>query len=238
MIREAGNVSTVEWNEKSSAPCALSRETRWSVPLHHIKPWNIIFLVKKVHFCSERNASCVSGCVLSATPCIILSYTASFFQTLRLARKWKEESAGMCCSSGKTHLPPLQPPPEPLRTYLKGETRDAKQFLANVCKYNAAFQMTSFGGKVCKESGYMPTFKVQGQIYHLMGSMLPVGNGVPQSVYILCVFRLGYSGNSRQPSMKLLIDVDLCRLDDCTRSRSVRAHPSVERITASRLIKL
>lgn len=33
--------------------------------------------------------------------------------------------------------------------------------------------MTSFGGKICNETGFMPTLKVQGQIYHLIGSLLP-----------------------------------------------------------------
>ncbi|XP_067131955.1 uncharacterized protein [Centruroides vittatus] len=33
--------------------------------------------------------------------------------------------------------------------------------------------MTSFGGKQIKEGGFSPTFKVQGQVYHLIGSILP-----------------------------------------------------------------
>lgn len=32
--------------------------------------------------------------------------------------------------------------------------------------------MMSFGAKAISEGGWMPTFKVQGQVYHLMGSLL------------------------------------------------------------------
>ncbi|UYV80140.1 hypothetical protein LAZ67_18001816 [Cordylochernes scorpioides] len=33
--------------------------------------------------------------------------------------------------------------------------------------------MTSFGARQVVEQGYMPTFKVQGQVYHVIGSLLP-----------------------------------------------------------------
>ncbi|GBN30735.1 hypothetical protein AVEN_154528-1 [Araneus ventricosus] len=36
--------------------------------------------------------------------------------------------------------------------------------------------MTSFGEKTIAEEGFMPTFKVQGQIYHTAGSVLPLPN--------------------------------------------------------------
>ncbi|GFV64161.1 hypothetical protein TNCV_3206691 [Trichonephila clavipes] len=38
------------------------------------------------------------------------------------ALKWKGETSGMCCSSGKVKLPPILKPPEPLCSLLKGET--------------------------------------------------------------------------------------------------------------------
>ncbi|GFX90220.1 uncharacterized protein TNCV_2449951 [Trichonephila clavipes] len=36
--------------------------------------------------------------------------------------------------------------------------------------------MSSFGAKEVDEGNYMPTFKIQGQLYHLIGSLLPVDN--------------------------------------------------------------
>jgi hypothetical protein len=93
------------------------------------------------------------------------------------ALKWAGEAPGMCCVGGKVRLPPLQPPPEPLKTLMSGTTLRSKHFLENIRKYNSCFQMTSFGAtnEVC-EPGFMPTFKVQGQVYHRVGSLLPLPN--------------------------------------------------------------
>jgi len=33
--------------------------------------------------------------------------------------------------------------------------------------------MTSFGAKEIREGNFMPTFKIEGRIYHLIGSLLP-----------------------------------------------------------------
>ncbi|CAE1246573.1 unnamed protein product [Acanthosepion pharaonis] len=44
--------------------------------------------------------------------------------------------------------------------------------------------MTSFGAKSISEGGWMPTFKVQGQVYHLMGSLLADQGEPPQCLQI------------------------------------------------------
>ena len=55
----------------------------------------------------------------------------------------------------------------------------------NIRRYNCCFQMTSFGAtSIVKESGFMPTFKVQGQIYHRIGSRLPCPNESPKFLQI------------------------------------------------------
>ncbi|GFU44734.1 uncharacterized protein TNCV_2220511 [Trichonephila clavipes] len=51
----------------------------------------------------------------------------------------------MCCAKGKVKLPELHSPPEPLSMFLSGVRRVSKHFLENIRKYNACFQMTSFG---------------------------------------------------------------------------------------------
>ncbi|XP_062518328.1 uncharacterized protein LOC134193517 [Corticium candelabrum] len=90
------------------------------------------------------------------------------------ALKWQKETKGMCCSNGKVSLPTLTSP-EPLQTLLKRETAESRHFLDNMRKYNSCFQMTRFGAdKEVTEHGYMPTFKVQGQVYHTIGSLLPM----------------------------------------------------------------
>lgn len=93
------------------------------------------------------------------------------------ALKFKKETPGMCCSNGKVDLPLLVDPPEPLRTLVSGTTPLSKHFLDNIRMYNSCFQMTSFGAsKIVDDVGFMPTFKIQGQIYHLIGSLLPLPN--------------------------------------------------------------
>ncbi|GFY63907.1 uncharacterized protein TNIN_23161 [Trichonephila inaurata madagascariensis] len=83
-------------------------------------------------------------------------------------------SQGICCSSGKVLLDSFQQPPEPL-SLLCGKHDQSQYFLNNIRRYNSAFQMT-FGAKTVLEGNYMPTFKIQGQLYHLIGSLLPVDN--------------------------------------------------------------
>lgn len=90
------------------------------------------------------------------------------------AIKYEKETPGMCCSNGKVKLPTLNEPPPALLNFF-GPDPLSRHFLQEIRKYNSCFQMTSFGAtKIATMGGYMPTFKVQGQIYHKIGSLLPV----------------------------------------------------------------
>lgn len=90
------------------------------------------------------------------------------------AFKFKNEPPGLCCSSGEIILTPVIDPPEPLQS-LFIPCSLSKHFLENIRKCNACFQMTSFGAsRIINDDGYMPTFKVMGQVYHRIGSLLPV----------------------------------------------------------------
>ena len=45
--------------------------------------------------------------------------------------------------------------------------------------------MTCFGTtKEVREPGYMPTFKIEGQVYHIVGSLLPLPNEQPKFLQI------------------------------------------------------
>ncbi|GBN55601.1 hypothetical protein AVEN_119165-1 [Araneus ventricosus] len=113
-----------------------------------------------------------------------MTLECNFCQVLR----WKGESPGMCCSNGKIRLHSLQAPPEHLYTLLTADYSDAVHFQDNVRKYNACFQMTSFGStKEIREAGFMPTFKVQGQVYHRIGSLQPLRNEEPKFLQIYFV---------------------------------------------------
>jgi len=103
------------------------------------------------------------------------------------ALKWKEEAHGMCCSAGKVQLPPFEPLPEPLYSLVMDNHPEHVHFLDRVRKYNGCFNMTSFGAKQVLRDGFIPTFKVQGQVYHLVGSLLPAPQQEAQFLQIYFV---------------------------------------------------
>lgn len=101
------------------------------------------------------------------------------------ALKYPKESPGMCCMSGKIILTKLKEPPQVLMQYLYGKTHESKHFMKNIRKYNSAFQMTSFGAtKIFNKENYLPTFKIQGQVYHTIGSLLPEKTNDPKFLQI------------------------------------------------------
>lgn len=84
------------------------------------------------------------------------------------AIKFKKEAPGMCCSNGKVILTPLIDPPKPLSDYVSGDSDIARHFLLNIRKYNASFQMTSFGAsKIFNNDQYLQTFKIAGIGYYI-----------------------------------------------------------------------
>ena len=101
------------------------------------------------------------------------------------ALQWKEESTGMCCSAGKIRLPILQEPVQPMKDFIVDNSEESKLFLPNIRKYNLCFHKTSFGAdKVVRMPGFSPTFCIQGQVYHRIGSLLPEINIEPQFLQI------------------------------------------------------
>lgn len=82
-------------------------------------------------------------------------------------------------------IPLLEEPVEPLKGLFSGSTEESRHFLNNIRKYNACFHMTSFGvDRVISMPGFSPTFIIQGQVYHRIGSLLPMTDGPPQFLQI------------------------------------------------------
>ena len=93
------------------------------------------------------------------------------------ALKWKKETDSMCCCKGKVYLEKIQDPPEPLNSLLSYETAASRHFLDNIRCYNSCFQMTSFGAdREVNHTGFSPSFIIQGQVYHKIGTLLPLAN--------------------------------------------------------------
>ena len=66
----------------------------------------------------------------------------------------------------------------------EGIDSDGKHFLTNIRKYNSAFQMTSFGCNEVSVAGFNPSFRIQGQVYHLIGSIVPLQGESPKFAQI------------------------------------------------------
>lgn len=102
-------------------------------------------------------------------------------------KKWKEESPDICCSNGKVVLPPIETLPAPLHSLLLNNHPKSQHFLTNIRKYNGCFQMTPFGAKTVNVGGFMLTFKIQGQVYHRIGSVLPLYANEPSFLQLYFV---------------------------------------------------
>lgn len=167
-------------------------------------------VLERAAFAYDANLNYASLDVVSiGTMSVVCVYCKAF--------KFKHETPGLCCASGQVKLPQLNPPPEPLRSMIIGTSPSSKHFLTNIQTYNSCFQMTSFGATKIIRDNFMPTFKVitvndiyhvyfddnntydcenfgiqqiQGQVYHRLGSLLPLPD---QSYQFLQIYFVGNS---------------------------------------------
>jgi hypothetical protein len=80
----------------------------------------------------------------------------------------------ICCAHGKVLLPDLlEPPPYLLNLYTSLES-DAVSFRKNIKRYNNVLACTSFGASIDTiPSQGISNFRIHGQVYHLIGPLLP-----------------------------------------------------------------
>ena len=84
----------------------------------------------------------------------------------------------LCCANGRVLMRPEQDPPEYIKHLLQQNA-----FMENIRAYNQMFAMTSFGATVDEtvNHGRGPyVFKVSGQIYHKIGTLIPTGDANPK----------------------------------------------------------
>ncbi|KAJ7032962.1 hypothetical protein C8F04DRAFT_890575, partial [Mycena alexandri] len=83
---------------------------------------------------------------------------------------------GTCCLQGKVDLPPVRAPPRDLLQLFDGTSHYSRNFKENIWAYNSAFALASLGVTVDRRvnDGRGPyVFKIQGALYHKVGSLLP-----------------------------------------------------------------
>ncbi|XP_076885786.1 uncharacterized protein LOC143535408 [Bidens hawaiensis] len=111
------------------------------------------------------------------------------------AKLWKDEakrgqrtngekiSYFMCCCYGKVQLPKLKELPADYISLFTSSDAKSKFFLKNIRRYNSMFSFTSMGGKIDKSinKGNAPfIFRLSGQNYHNIGSLLPTTGSKPK----------------------------------------------------------
>jgi hypothetical protein len=92
-----------------------------------------------------------------------------------------------CCANGKVILPFLQELPPPLNTLLTGTDPRSRTFRQNIRMYNSALSFTSIGAKIDQQitgTGGVYTFRIHGEMYHRIGSLLPDSETQPQFAQI------------------------------------------------------
>src|SRR5690606_32813591 len=83
---------------------------------------------------------------------------------------------GICCLSGTVGLPPLAAPPIELQELFARDNAISKKFLDQIRIFNNAFAFVSLGVKMdtTRPAGRgPPTFRIHGELYHRIGSILP-----------------------------------------------------------------
>ncbi|PBK97448.1 hypothetical protein ARMGADRAFT_1134740 [Armillaria gallica] len=88
-----------------------------------------------------------------------------------------------CCRKSQVVLPPACEPPLALRQLLEANDAQAKDYRDRMWMYNRAFSFTSLGvnedHSVNLHQCGPPVFRIQGELYHCSGSLLPSCNQAP-----------------------------------------------------------
>ena len=90
----------------------------------------------------------------------------------------------LCCSQRRIKLPVLESKSPYLKSLYDGTNSSSIHFLGKIRSYNFCFQKTSFGANIKRIDGYNPSFTVQGQVYHRIGSTQPQPQKHPQFLQI------------------------------------------------------
>jgi hypothetical protein len=90
----------------------------------------------------------------------------------------------ICCGDGKVQLPLLeQPPPLMQQLLFNNSSAASKNYQANSRTYNAMFSFTSPGmnfDETYNKGKGPPTLRLQGQVCHRIGSLLPLPGQRPK----------------------------------------------------------
>ncbi|KAK1416261.1 hypothetical protein QVD17_32050 [Tagetes erecta] len=104
-------------------------------------------------------------------------------EVVKSAKPAYESTYALCCGYAKVQLPEYKPPPTNYADMFRSSDSKSNYFKSNNRKLNSIFSFTSMGGKIDKSvnSGNAPyIFRLSGQNYHCMGSLLPSTGSKPK----------------------------------------------------------
>ncbi|KAF8260009.1 hypothetical protein EI94DRAFT_1420076, partial [Lactarius quietus] len=89
-----------------------------------------------------------------------------------------------CCNNGKIDIPFLDALPNPMIPFFEEVNDRACEFKKNICLYNKALAFMSTGGsggplRVTLDRQGPPYYKIQGEIHHQLGPLVPNAGNVP-----------------------------------------------------------
>ncbi|KAF5347950.1 hypothetical protein D9756_010186 [Leucocoprinus leucothites] len=133
---------------------------------------------------------------------------------------------GVCCLQGQIRLEPFHPlnPNEALAQYMTRQRPQWQEFYEDIRHYNAAFAMISVGVKldasVLRGTGAY-CFKIQGELHHLAGALLPLEGQTPKYAQIYVHEPEQQLEYRRRNNDNMLSDVVLGELQEML----IRTHP-------------
>jgi hypothetical protein len=92
------------------------------------------------------------------------------------------ETSGLCCNNGQTQLAPLRSVPDRFKRLFTDRDQESRHFRSHIRAYNSIHAFTSTGVKVDDrfQGNGVSNFRIHGEMYHRMGSILPLEGNMPQ----------------------------------------------------------
>ncbi|GJR98805.1 DNA helicase PIF1, ATP-dependent [Tanacetum coccineum] len=108
--------------------------------------------------------------------CVHCNATMWYEERVNKGNRSINPSFSLCCQEGKIWLPKFNPTPQPLHNLLNYNDPATTRFRDQIRVYNSMFSFTSFRARIdhsINNSRGVYTFRVNGQSYHRIGSLLP-----------------------------------------------------------------
>ncbi|GJS05279.1 DNA helicase PIF1, ATP-dependent [Tanacetum coccineum] len=113
---------------------------------------------------------------LPSYQCVHCNATMWYEERVNKGNQSINPSFSLCCKEGKIRLPKFNPTPQPLHNLLNYNDPATARFRDQIRVYNSMFSYTSFRARIdhlINNRRGVYTFRVNGQSYHRIGSLLP-----------------------------------------------------------------